>query len=228
MLITGKRVPLASETFDAAGARDYDEHARRFMLSVYRDFRHKLEHRGWLGGRTLDLGAGSALLAIELARSGTPQLSVEALDLSFDMLRLARGNLRRAGEISGVSLIQADVSSLPLGEACFDLVVSNASLHTWNAPLKVLSEIDRVLKRGGYCLIRDNLRVPYLLYPAISLAASRRKMEAKGRGLWWTAILASYTLPEARKLLEKSALSGARVSLNYRFLDMEISWRKPG
>ncbi len=227
MLITGKRVPLASETFDSTAAKYYDEHARRFMLPVYRDFRHKLEECGLLAGKILDLGSGSALLAIELARSGSSR-SLVAVDVSLDMLRLGRGNLRGAGEIGGVSLIQGDVSSLPLGEECFDLVVSNASLHAWRSPGRVFSEINRVLKRGGYCLIRDNMRVPYFLYPAISLAASRRKMDTPGRGLWWTAILASYTLPEARKLLEKSALKGARVSLNYGFLDLEINWRKPG
>jgi ubiquinone/menaquinone biosynthesis C-methylase UbiE len=220
-------VPLPNETFRADEAARFDAHAKLFMLPIYRHFARQVTARKCFIERVLDIGAGSALFSIELAKKldGTGQ--IYALDLSAEMLRLAQKNLDRMGLGDKIALLQASASSLPFAAGSIDLVVSNASLHSWRDPQAVFSEIKRVTGAHGLCLIRDNLRLPYPLAPLINLISSRKGMSLEQRQLWWRAIEASYTLPEARTLLSRSALKGARVSLNPASLDLTIFWR-PG
>jgi ubiquinone/menaquinone biosynthesis C-methylase UbiE len=226
MLLTGKRVPLAREAFEPGLAAQYDQHARRFMGPIYRDLARQFRSLAGLEGQILDVGSGSALLAVELALTPGARYSITALDLSPEMLKLARSNLQKAGLDDKITLRLGSAANLAFADSSFDFVVSNASLHSWREPLAVLNEIGRVLKAGGLGLIRDNMRVPYLLFPAIEMASRCQGMNPAQRQLWWRAIGASYTPAEVRRLLKNAGWHGARVNLNVRFLDLTICWFK--
>jgi ubiquinone/menaquinone biosynthesis C-methylase UbiE len=225
-LAQDERVPLSEESFtDVNAARFYDEHARRFMGPVYRRFAKKVAGIGFTGARVLDIGTGSGLLAIELAKT-RPDWQVTSTDISENMLELARQNAARAGLGKGIELRQAPAAALPFADNSFDLVTSNASLHLWTDPLKVFQEIARVTSPGGYCLIWDNMRLT-ALSPLLILIGRVMGMNATQRRLWLDAMRASYTIGETKAILGKSALNNARVSIIPRFFYLSIQWRKP-
>jgi SAM-dependent methyltransferase len=224
-IFTGKRVPLDEDQFiDFDSAQFYDEHARRFMGPVYRRFAVKAAGIITSGNRVLDIGAGSGLPAIELAQARS-DWRITGIDVSENMLELARRNAAQSGLADRIEFRQATADALPFDEGCFSLVVSNASLHLWKDPLKVFKEIARVTAPGGYCLIWDNLRLSaFGLF--MGLIGRAMGMDAPQRRLWRRAVRSSYTAGEAKAMLKESALQNARVTLNPWIMELGIEWRK--
>jgi ubiquinone/menaquinone biosynthesis C-methylase UbiE len=103
--------------------------------------------------RVLDLGAGTGLVALELA----PCVArVVAFDLSQAMLdRLEE--LAEERSVANVDLVEGDMRSLPFDDESFDLVVSNYVFHHLDDPAKelALSEVRRVLVPGGRLVLCD-------------------------------------------------------------------------
>lgn len=224
--INGARIPLSEEQFiDADTAQFYDEHARRFMGPVYRRFVARVAGISLPVKRVLDIGTGSGRLAIELAKARS-DWQVTGVDISEEMLKLARKNVNQSGLSNRIDFQQASATTLPFPDGCFALVTCNSSLHLWADPLKVFQEIARVTAPGGYCLLRDNLRLT-ILNPLLSLIGLAMGMNASQRRLWLQAIRSSYTIGEAKAILKESALKGARVILIPGIISLGIEWRKP-
>jgi ubiquinone/menaquinone biosynthesis C-methylase UbiE len=223
--VSGTRVPLNEEQFiDAATARFYDEHARRFMGPVYRRFAAKVAGINLPVKRVLDIGTGSGHLALELAKAH-PDWQITGIDISEEMLKLARENAIRNSLADRIELWQSSAESLPFADGFFDLVVSNASLHLWTNPLQVFKEIARVTSPGGYCLIWDNLRLTAFL-PFLSLVGWGMGMKIAQRHLWMQAVRSSYTIAETKTILRESVLQDARVVFIPGLLELGIAWRK--
>lgn len=120
------------------------------------------------GGRALDLGTGCGALAVTLAAE-RPELTVVALDIELDALKLARLNARRYGVEDRLILVRADLLA-PLGVA-FDLICANLPY----IPSVALGSLEvarrepmRALDGGpdGLSLIRGALRdLPRALAP---------------------------------------------------------------
>ena len=176
----------------------------------------------------LDIGTGTGLLAIELARLRNRDFEITGVDVSEDMIRMARANALVASVSNRVSFELASAASLPFAAGSFDAVVSNASLHHWADPHTVFSEILRLMRKGGYCLVRDTMRLPPLYGPLISLICRLKRMSGEQHDLWLRAIQASYTTSEVRSLLVASGLKGWKVSVNLMFLDFNIEWANDG
>lgn len=224
-LISGKRIPLNEEQFiDADTAQFYDEHARRFMMPVYRRFAKKAAGIHFSGNRVLDIGTGSGLLAIELAKAHA-NWQIIGIDVSENMLQLARQNAAKRGVIDKNDFQWGAAEALPFNDNYFSLVISHASLHLWKEPLKVFKEIARVTVPGGYCLIWDNIRLT-AFNPLLTLAGWAMGMNAAQRRLWLQAMRSSYTLGEVGALLTKTTLKDAQITLNPYLLELNIAWRK--
>ncbi|MEQ8791460.1 MAG: class I SAM-dependent methyltransferase [Pirellulaceae bacterium] len=149
-----KRV-LEPEVMDTPEeARDYDamDHS-----AVNAKFVDDLLAADFDAEQTLDLGAGTAQIPIELCRRHEG-CQVLAVDLSPHMLDLARYNVEIASLIHRIHLQQIDAKELPFGDAQFDAVISNSIVHHIPEPLGVLREAVRVCRPQGLLFFRDLMR----------------------------------------------------------------------
>ena len=81
-----ERVPLKEEPITGRDAVvQYDKGAKLYMMPEYKYFVRKLLRKGITSGRVLDIGTGSGLLAIELAKAGKDLFDIVALDISEDI-----------------------------------------------------------------------------------------------------------------------------------------------
>lgn len=110
---------------------------------------------------TLDLGAGTAQIPVELCRRH-PDFRVVAIDLSVAMLDMARNNVEVAGLTSQILLAHVDAKALPFADGRFSCVISNSIVHHIADPAPVLAEAWRVLAPGGHLFVRDLVRPPDL------------------------------------------------------------------
>jgi ArsR family transcriptional regulator len=102
-------------------------------------------------GDLLDIGTGTGRLLEVLAPQTARGIGV---DLSRDMLSIARANLERAG-IRHCQVRQADMYALPLDAASVDAAVIHQVLHFADQPQKVIVEAARVLRPGGQIVVID-------------------------------------------------------------------------
>ncbi len=105
-------------------------------------------------GRILDVGTGPGFLPVKIARQA-PKLEISGIDISGEMVKLARKNSERAGFSNRLKFFKASAESMPFEKECFDLCLSTFSFHHWSNPVACLREIFRVLKRGGEAWIYD-------------------------------------------------------------------------
>ena len=108
-------------------------------------------------GEILDLGTGTAQIPIELCRQHA-DCRVLAVDLSIQMLELARYNVEVAGFAPRIQLDHIDAKRLPYADSRFAVVMSNSIIHHIPEPLAVLQDALRVLAPGGLLFFRDLLR----------------------------------------------------------------------
>jgi len=99
----------------------------------------------------LDLGTGTGRM---LELFGTQIERGLGLDLSLDMLLLARDRLERAG-LKHCSVRQGDIYDLPLGNDSFDVVILHQVLHFLDDGARAIREAARVLRPGGRLLVVD-------------------------------------------------------------------------
>ena len=96
----------------------------------------------------LEVGFGPGA-AVEMLAPRVPRGRVSGADFSAAMVRAARRRNRAAAAEERVDLREADVASLPFGDAEFDKAYSIHSIYFWPAPAAALRELHRVLKPGG-------------------------------------------------------------------------------
>ena len=127
--------------------------------------------------RLLDVGTGTGQIPIQLARlSALKHLSLTGVDYFRDMTDLARDKAREAGLGNRITILNADVHSLPFDSESFDIIISRSTLHHWANPVAALAEIFRVLAQGGVALIHDLRRDA----PVEAVAAFNDRRRAAG------------------------------------------------
>jgi ubiquinone/menaquinone biosynthesis C-methylase UbiE len=105
------------------------------------------------GGRALDLGCGTGVVSLALARRG---LVVVGVDHSPEMLELARGKLAAAG--LDATLETGDARALRFADAEFDCVTIQGLLHHLPDLHPCLAETARVLRPGGFFYVSEPTR----------------------------------------------------------------------
>ena len=140
--------------FTGRGSRIYDVVMVRLTRGLFREVIKDIDPMRLGEGRVLDAGTGPGTLARDIARS-FPQLQVDGIDLSEDMIRLAREHTKREQLEERVHFAVGNVAQLPYPDHSFDLVVSTISMHHWYELEQPLRDLYRVLRPGGRLWIYD-------------------------------------------------------------------------
>jgi SAM-dependent methyltransferase len=106
------------------------------------------------GEIVLDLGSGGGIDVILSARRVGPTGHAYGLDMTEEMLALARRNADEAG-IANVTFLQGLIEEIPLPDSTVDVVISNCVINLSTDKPSVLREIGRVLRPGGRIGVSD-------------------------------------------------------------------------
>jgi arsenite methyltransferase len=148
------------------------------------------------GEVVLDLGSGGGIDVLLSARRVGPAGKAYGLDMTDEMLALARDNQRKAG-VDNAEFLKGDIEAIPLPDASVDVIISNCVVNLAADKRKVISEAFRVLKPGGRFAVSDVLvrgEVP---------AEVRSNME-----LWVGCVAGALTEEQFQSLLEQTGFEG--------------------
>lgn len=122
----------------------------------------------------LDVATGTGRMALSLLRQLTFDGHVVGLDMSQEMLKIAR--LKTQRYTGRVTLVWKDATRLPFGDECFDAVSCVEALEFLPQPQATLAEMERVLRPGGSFLVTNRIGWERYLMPG--RAFKRDELEA--------------------------------------------------
>ena len=151
------------------------------------------------GEVVLDLGSGGGIDVLLSARRVGPTGKAYGLDMTDDMLALARRNAAEAG-VTNVAFLQGRIEAIPLPDASVDVIISNCVINLSADKGQVLAEAFRVLKPGGRFAVSD------VVVRGAVPAAVRRSME-----LWVGCVAGALEEEEFRALLTAQGFTGVDI-----------------
>jgi arsenite methyltransferase len=162
------------------------------------------------GEVVLDLGSGGGLDVLLAARKVGATGYVYGLDLTDEMLAVARRNAEKAGA-TNVSFLKGDIESIPLPDNAVSVIISNCVINLAPDKGQVLKEAFRVLKPGGRLAVSDIVIDGDLSGLPVSEAQIRA-------GLSWAGCIAgAITRGQYQALLAEAGFTDIAVDVKQRY-----------
>ena len=194
------------------------------------------------GQTVLDLGSGGGIDVLLSARRVGPAGKVSGLDMTDEMLALARDNQRKAGA-TNVEFLKGTIEAIPLPDRSVDVIISNCVINLSTDKDAVLREAFRVLRPGGRFAVSDVVvggevpadvrRSMELWVGCIAGALEEREYASKLRAAGFADVEVEpwrvYHFEDARTFLTESGLDVDRLApeVDGRFASAFIRARKP-
>jgi arsenite methyltransferase len=159
------------------------------------------------GETVLDLGSGGGIDVLLSAQRVGPTGKAYGLDMTDEMLELARQNATKANA-TNVEFLKGYIEDIPLPEASVDVVISNCVINLSTEKSKVLSEIFRVLRPGGRVGISD-----------VVAADGLSEEERRRRGSFVGCIAGAMTLAEYSDGLMRAGFTDISIDLTHEMAE---------
>jgi len=156
------------------------------------------------GERVLDLGSGAGLDVLLSAKRVAPGGQAYGVDMTDEMLAVARTNQSKAG-VANATFLKGTIEQIPLPEASVDVVISNCVINLAADKAKVLAEAARVLRPGGRLAVSD------VIADEDMDAQTRADMAA-----WTGCIAGALTETEFRHVLAAAGLDDIEIRETHR------------
>jgi arsenite methyltransferase len=194
------------------------------------------------GEVVLDLGSGGGIDVLLSGRRVSPGGKAYGLDMTDEMLALARENQRKAG-VKNVEFLKGTIENIPLPDNTVDVIISNCVINLSGDKDRVMREAFRVLKPGGRLAVSDVVirgEVPAEVRRSMGLwvgciagalqeSEYRQKLQAAGFESVDVEPTRIYKVEEAREFLTAAGLNADVVGpqIKDKFMSAFVRARKP-
>ena len=170
--------------------------------------------------KILEIGPGPAWITILLAKKNS-SFKITGLEISEDMIRVAKKNILEAGVEKQISFVLGDAKNMVnISDHTYDIIISHDSLHHWREPISVFNEILRIITAEGKICISDGRR-DLGIGAKIIFNIIRFFISKEMRYYWKTSIMAGYTPEEMRLILDQTGLKN-RYEIRAGLLELTI------
>ncbi len=235
----GDRDPITSRLYDATEQASLPEEAVKASLGCGNPTA-LAELRP--GETVLDLGSGGGIDVLLSAKRVGPTGKAYGLDMTDEMLALARENQAKAG-VTNVEFLKGEIEHIPLPDHSVDVIISNCVINLSADKDRVLAEAFRVLRPGGRVAVSDVVvrgEVPAAIRRSVELwigcvAGALAESEYRGKlakaGFEGIDVEPTriYKVEDARGFLEKAGLDADTIApqVDGKFMSAFIRARKP-
>jgi len=192
------------------------------------------------GEIVLDLGSGGGIDVLLSARRVGPTGKAYGLDMTDEMLALARENQRKAG-VDNVEFLKGEIEAIPLPADSVDVIISNCVINLSADKDRVFAEAFRVLKPGGRFAVSDVVvrgEVPAAIRRSVELwigcvagALEESEYRAKLAKAGFVAVdlepTRVYQAEDAREFLAREGQTIDVAAIEGRFMSAFVRARKP-